>query len=126
MRRSVDARRASVALLALLFLVVAWTAVGDGSGTRTSARSGSPDVAAVLYGRPSLRPIVDAIVLPVVAAARSSEPWAGPLGLLPALVAALLSLHLLGTSGRRADDAARRWLRCGHVGRRAPPAGSFA
>jgi hypothetical protein len=123
------ARRATVAVIAALLLVMAWAAVGerllpDQATTQSAAAVGTPEPrVSETFGSAEIE---HAVIAAAPAAGRLAEPRLGPVWALAALAAALFTLSSLRRRHHRPAIVARPVLLRGSVARRAPPLASFA
>jgi hypothetical protein len=119
-------RRALLALVAVLLLAAAWTAVGD--RTPASLQHRAEVVHVERNGNGTVAPVelADAAFAPIVGAVRSAEPRQAPLWVMPGLAAALAARCMFRRLRLRPTLLARQTLLRGSLANRAPPLASFA
>jgi hypothetical protein len=114
-----------LAVIAALLVAMAWIAAGDRADGSLRDPSGVTHTDRDANGTVSPVDLTDAVVTPVLGAARAAELRLAPLWVLPGLTAALAALCLLRRLRRSPTLSARRALLRGSRSNRAPPTGSF-
>jgi len=118
--------RALLVVLAVLLVATAWIVAGDRSSASLQNSAPIGHVEHEPNGTVAPVDLADAVVAPMLGAARAAAPRQAPLWILPGLAAAIAALCVLRRQRLRPTLLARRALRRASLADRAPPLASVA